>query len=289
MSFTLGVIGNGFVGKATQLLGKSPDVTMLVYDIDPTKCIPHGTSLEDLCVKCEIIFVCVPTPMNVETGRCDTSIVRRVVAEIRDVSALVPIIVRSTVPPGTCEELQVYHMPEYLTEKNWPSDFLATQTWEFGIPTVFDEQGGCVFTLQRVLTNCVQNGVLKSDNLVLNHTSVTETAKYMCNVLLAVRVGVCNEFEAFCRVKDIDYDAVRRLATSDPRIGSSHTQVPGPDGKRGFGGTCLPKDLKAMMTEMMLAGTQPMILMATSNRNDLLDRPNKDWMHDVGRSVSRID
>jgi len=286
-SYTVGVIGNGFVGKATQLLGKSPNVAILVYDIDATKCIPPGTTLGDLCTKCQLIFVCVPTPLSLETSRCDTSIVRRVVNDIRRQSESVAIIVRSTVPPGTCEELRVCHMPEYLTERNWPSDFVATKTWELGIPTAttFDS-AQCARTLQGILTNCVERGLLASDTLVLNHSSVTETAKYMRNVMLAVRVGVCNEFETFCRAKKIDYEEVRKLVTSDARIGSSHTQVPGPDGKRGFGGTCLPKDLKAITTEMMLAGAAPMILMATANRNDLIDRPGMDWMADVGRSIS---
>jgi nucleotide sugar dehydrogenase len=284
-SYVVGVIGNGFVGKATQLLGKSPDVTILVYDINPEKCIPANITLQDLCAKCQFIFVCVPTPLNIDTNRCDTSIVRRVVSSIKSISESVGIIVRSTVTPGTCEELQVCHMPEYLTERNWPNDFVATKTWELGIPTEtkFDFNH-LALTLQGILTSCVRHNLLVSDNLVLNHSNVTETAKYMRNVLLAVRVGVCNEFEAFCRAKGIDYEDVRKLVTSDPRIGSAHTQVPGPDGKRGFGGTCLPKDLKAITTEMMLAGAPPMILMATSNRNDLIDRTAKDWMSD--RSIS---
>jgi len=288
MSLTIGVIGNGFVGKATQILGKCS--TMIIYDIDPQKCVPLGTTLNDVC-KCYIVFVCVPTPFNVDSNKCDTriveSVVNSIVNECKSANLSIPgIIVRSTVPPGTCDRLGVCHMPEYLTEANWPTDFVNTKIWEIGLPSKPIFNIDLVFMISLLLINCKKEGIIVSNAYTVEHSSVTETAKYMRNAMLAVRVGVCNEFESFCKTNNIDYESVRKLVTSDPRIGPAHTKVPGPDGKRGFGGTCLPKDLKAIIREMMVSGSTPMILMACSNRNDLLDRPNYEWMEDVGRAIS---
>ena len=75
------------------------------------------------------------------------------------------------------------------------------------------------------------------------------------------------------------------MALQDPRVGSSHTNVPGHDGKRGYGGTCLPKDLKALVYEMQSTpGVEPLVLRACDTRNDQIDRPSQDWKQ-PGRSV----
>lgn len=282
---TIGVIGNGFVGKATQIFARSAYIKKLVYDVDPTKCEPLGLTLQQCVDECDLIFVCVPTPMNLQTGKCDTSIVEKVVRQIQDLQYKGGIVVRSTVPPGTCERLEVCHMPEYLTEKNWEQDFINTQIWEFGVPTSPNSYG-FANELKLILQHAMINGFINSDQIVVKDSRVTETAKYMRNSMLAVRVGVCNEFETYCRAIGINYDDVRELVTSDPRIGGSHTMVPGHDGKRGFGGTCLPKDMRAISMEMMLNGVQPMILQACLARNELVDRPAKDWLNDLGRAVS---
>lgn len=74
-----------------------------------------------------------------------------------------------------------------------------------------------------------------------------ETIKYFRNCFLATKVSFCNEIEEFCQRKGIEYETVRALATINPRIGSSHSHVPGPDGKRGFGGIYFPKDTAARL------------------------------------------
>ncbi len=284
-NYIIGVIGNGFVGRATQLFGKAPDTTLYVYDVDPQKCIPISTTLDTVVTKCDIIFVCVPTPINLTTNRSDTSIVESVIYALRNAGLRSNnVICRCTVPPGTCEKLGVAHMPEYLTERNWQNDFALSPTWELGLPLGLDYDK-CAFDMQSLLIQCKQSQLIISDRLILQDTKVTEMAKLMRNSMLAVRIAVCNEYEQFCRAIGINYEDVRLLATSDSRIGSSHTRVPGPDGKRGFGGTCLPKDIKALIAEMMSAGVTPFVLSAACIRNDQIDRPEQDWMEN-GRSTS---
>ena len=110
----IGVIGNGFVGKATNIL-KCDDVDIIMYDIDPDLCYPLGTSLKDIC-KTEIIFISVPTPMN-KDGSCYLGIVEKVVENISKYVNLDEklVVIRSTIPPGTSSRLNCYFIPEFLT------------------------------------------------------------------------------------------------------------------------------------------------------------------------------
>jgi UDPglucose 6-dehydrogenase len=112
-----------------------------------------------------------------------------------------------------------------------------------------------------------------------------EMAKMFRNTFLATKVSLCNEFAQFCTLKGIDYENVRVAATDDDRIGASHTAVPGPDGRKGFGGTCFPKDIGSMVYEMKRSGMRPHILEAVQTRNIEVDRPEKDWEVDHGRAV----
>ena len=81
MKRQIGIIGNGFVGKACQILGECDAVGCIVYDIDPLKCVPVGATMADI-IRCDLIFVCVPTPSFL-SGQCDTSIVEKVVQGLR--------------------------------------------------------------------------------------------------------------------------------------------------------------------------------------------------------------
>ena len=291
-SLTIGIVGFGFVGQATHLFSRSPDVESLIYDIDPSKCDPGDATPRMLVDTCDLIFICVPTPSrSASDGRCDTRICEAVVQELKDAQQQSQsendaiLVLRSTVPPGTCERLGVAHMPEYLTERNWEDDFIHTVSWELGVNESVDAET-CFKRMSRLLDSCASNYVIETRTLIVKHSKVTECAKYMRNCFLAARVSFCNEFARYCDAIDISYEDVRSLVTRDPRIGVHHTQVPGPDGKTGFGGTCLPKDVAAIIREMFTVGTTPHILTAIKTRNDYVDRPELDWLQDVGRAVA---
>jgi len=124
---TIGIIGNGYVGGATSLLGKqivdSPkDTRVIIYDKDPDRSDPDFT-LRDVAEYSNFVFVCVPTPMDTD-GSCSTLGVNKVVFELFSYGySPERIIVRSTVPVGTCKELGVMFMPEFLTEKKLEGRF----------------------------------------------------------------------------------------------------------------------------------------------------------------------
>ena len=94
-----------------------------------------------------------------------------------------------------------------------------------------------------------------------------------------------NEVEEFCREKNINYRKVRELTCRDDRIGAGHTAVPGPDGKRGYGGTCFPKDMASMLHQIQETNAESYILEAAVARNNQVDRTEKDWEKDRGRAI----
>ena len=112
-----------------------------------------------------------------------------------------------------------------------------------------------------------------------------EMVKMFKNCFLATKVSFCNEMHQFCENKGINYENVRKLAANDDRILHSHTKVPGPDGGKGFGGTCFPKDISSLELQMSDAQMESYILEAAKARNLQIDRPEEDWKYNLGRSV----
>jgi UDPglucose 6-dehydrogenase len=276
----IGVVGNGFVGHAMTLL--SPYVEVLVWDVVPEKRDPKTLDIETFVEESEIIFVAVPTPMN-KDGSCNVDIVRAVCEEIQEIDDSKYIVLRSTVPPGTSEELDVAFMPEFLTEKNWKDDFKNCDQWILGSTDPF------LYEKMKRMFELAYNeggGSVVNKNIIQCKPTEAEMIKYLKNVFLSVKVGFFNELESICSELDIDYENVRCIATQDKRIGTGHTKVPGHDGNRGFGGTCFPKDTNALAVVASGCGIETPILDAVIKRNEEIDRPEKDWTADKGRAVS---
>ncbi len=279
----IAIIGNGFVGKATALL-RNKDVNVIVYDIIPSLCDPIGTTLKDL-KSSDFIFICVPTPMK-EDGSCSISYVKTVLEELKKVNITSDahcIILRSTVPVGTCKKLNVNFMPEFLTERNWKNDFRSNKDWIFGLLNPDDIE--LKSRLNELFSICYKNvSLLMEGHLHFVSTNEAEMCKYVRNSFLGVKVSFFNEIEEYCRKNSLDFENVRKISVLDKRIGSSHTKVPGIDNKRGFGGICLPKDLNSLIHQFEPDIT-PHILKAVKFRNENIDRSEKDWFLDKGRAV----
>jgi UDPglucose 6-dehydrogenase len=245
----IGVIGNGFVGKATCIL-QNKDVDIIVYDLNPQLCDPPGSTINDL-KSCDLIFVSVPTPMN-KDGSCHVEIVESVVKNLRQNNIINEpnnfVVIRSTVIPGTSDQF-------------------------------FMNKINKLFTLGKI------NGCIKSNSTSFVLNKEAEMIKYFRNCFLALKISFCNEIYDYCQLQNINYEIVRHQATKDDRIGWSHSCVPGHDEKRGYGGTCLPKDTKALLYSMKNLGSSSYIFDAMDARNDNIDRIDQDWASNIGRSV----
>lgn len=290
MTLTFGIIGNGFVGQATQIL-KSSKVEMLIYDISPEKCVPIGTTLQDL-LKCDIIFISVPTPMD-KNGKNYMGIVTGVVDQIKSLNNYDimknHIVIRSTVLPGLSSKMDCFFMPEFLTEKNWPTDFYNCKNWIFGLLgdyNIYNNKRNEHFQEKMVelIENAYTENKIKYKNCMFVKNEEAEMIKYFRNTFLALKVSYSNELYDYCEAKGINYDIVQSIGSLDPRIGESHTKVPGHDGKRGFGGTCFPKDTSALLRDFEDSNVPCFILKGAVERNNKIDRNEQDWLKDKGRA-----
>lgn len=283
----IGIIGNGFVGSATALL-ECIDISIIMYDINPDLCKPANTTLNDIC-NCDLIFISVPTPMN-KNGSCHTNILESVVHNISQIKSTNELLIinRCTVPVNTTNDLNCYYMPEFLTEKNFKNDFINNPEWIFGLKksstdTLFKEK------ITELINIAHKNKCINSNKIHFVDNNEAEMIKLFRNTFLSTKISFCNEIYQFCQSQNISYENVQKLATNDPRIGSSHTTVPGHDGFLGYGGTCFPKDTNSLYFQMKEKNLDSYIIKATVERNELVDRPQQDWKLNVNRAVIQED
>ncbi len=278
----IGIIGNGFVGKATGLL-ECNDISIIIYDINPILCKPLNTTLEDIC-DCELIFISVPTPMN-KDGSCYIDILKSVINDISKIKSIDELLLinRCTVPINTSNQLNCYYMPEFLTEKNFKDDFINNPEWIFGLKNsstdnIFKDK------ITNLINIAYNNKCISSNKLYFVDNNEAEMIKLFRNTFLSTKISFCNEIYEFCQAQNICYENVRKLATNDMRIGSSHTNVPGHDGCFGYGGTCFPKDTNSLYFQMKEKKIDSYIIKANIERNENVDRPAQDWKLNKNRA-----
>ena len=274
---TVGIIGQGFVGGALAS-AFSNHYKVYTYDKILTDLSTHK-NVSSLSRACELLFVCVPTPMR-EDGSCDISIVKEVVQEACSTGRQNIIAIKSTIPPNTtkllqelCQDSQIVFNPEFLLERNAEQDFLNTSRVILGGPRPATTR------LKQFYSKVFPNAhVIKTDS------TVAEMVKYLTNSFLAVKVSFANEMHAICESLGVDYDKVTEYALHDDRLGSTHWSVPGPDGHYGFGGSCFPKDINALMHLAQTMCIKANTIQGAWNTN-LMARPEKDWEDLKGRAV----
>ena len=273
----IGIIGQGFVGTAVRE-GLKQHYDIHTYDLKE-KCTCE--SILELVDESDVIFVCVPTPMK-KDGSCDISIVEGVIDEIEDVDISGKIVViKSTVPPGTTERLNkkyknisVVFNPEFLTEANFINDFRNQTRIIIGGPRPASTKLRQIYSLAFPNVPIIKTG-----------STTAEMVKYMTNSFLATKVSFANEMYQICDKLNIDYDKVVEYSTYDERLGKSHWAVPGPDGHYGFGGSCFPKDLNALIHLARNLDTSLNTIGGAWDTN--LDvRPEEDWKELKGRAVT---
>ena len=270
--FVVGIIGNGFVGEA-QAFAFSPTCDIKIYDINPLK---STHSLDDM-FDCDFIFVCVPTPMS-KNGDQDLSFIKDVFSKAKTG----PIyIIKSTVTPGTTRdlikefnELKIIFSPEFLTERTSKLDMLTQARIILGGNKKYTNEVKSLF-IQRFMNRTI----IETD------TVTAELVKYMNNTFFATKVSIINEFKLLSDKIGANWQDAMYGFSSDHRIGDSHLHVPGPDGKLGYGGTCFPKDVNALLKFAEKNKITLNTIMGGWITN-LHVRPEKDWEKDKGRAVS---
>ena len=270
----IGIIGQGFVGNAVYQKFKNY-YEILTYDLDETKC----NSSEKEVFDCEVVFICLPTPMAAN-GSCVTTLITNTLAALNANNKTKIGIIKSTVTPGSVEKwnktygnLQIVFNPEFLTEANAVEDYNNQNRIILGGPRPSTTRLKPLFAK-----------VFPKAHIIKTDSTHAEMVKYLTNSFLATKVSFANEMYQICEGLKIDYDKVVEYSQYDDRLGNSHWAVPGPDGDFGYGGHCFPKDVRALITVAEELSIFPEMLLATDAKNALV-RVNKDWEKMKGRAV----
>lgn len=269
---TVGIIGFGIVGRAIQH-GFTGLVDFRIYDINPDI---SENSFKEVILDSDIIFICVPTPMNLKTGKTDLTTIYEVIHSCSEYDTENKVLViKSTVPPGTTEylineyeDLNIIFNPEFLTEKNFRFDFINTSRIILG---------GYPTDCERVADLYRLKFPRASTPIFITDPTTAETVKYLANAFLSVKVSLCNEFYQICEALGVNYEEMMDMLLLDGRISRAHTNVPGHDEEFGFGGKCFPKDLNSIIYTSKKLGVKPTVMNAAWKKN-LEVRKKKDWL-----------
>lgn len=278
MGLSISVFGMGYVGSVTAACFAHVGHKVIGVDVSPLKVemmaagrtpivearmsdlveeahraglLQATTNAEEAVCNSEISFVCVGTP-SMRSGKLDLGYVERVVHEIgaalNQKKSHHVIVLRSTVLPGTTESLviptlekasgrragkdfAVCYNPEFMREGSAVADFLQPPY------TVLGAQDAEHLTSVRQLYKMVPGPVFETS------IPVAEMVKYVCNAFHAVKIGFANEIGTLCKSLEVDTEAVTKIYTSDTKLNISPAYLsPG----FAFGGSCLPKDLRAI-------------------------------------------
>lgn len=282
---TIGIIGQGFVGSAVKA-GMENHFNVLTYDKFQTE--KSNSTPSEIAKEANVIFVCVPTPMVLETGEAHTGIVESVIKELDYFATALKkpaiAVIKSTIPPGTTlrldnstTKLRVAFNPEFLTEANAVNDFLTQDRIIIGANHVSVAE-----EIEEVYQHAFPNA-----NIVQMDTTSAEMAKYVSNCFLAVKVSFANEMYDICNAIGANYNQIVEAVKLDKRMGTSHWQVPGPDGDRGFGGHCFPKDMESIAYVSRVNQIKSNVIDAAIKTNNKV-RKNRDWEKQTGRAVIKL-
>lgn len=265
----IGIIGGGVVGHATAKSWVEYVKEVKIYDSDPVR---STHSLADTLFA-DFTFICLPTPQKPNSLECDISTIGSVLRQIIEIDGGDGIyVLRSTVPVGTCRKLSenynlkhLLHCPEFLTARCSVIDAHTPSRHVIGGGA---ERQGVHFLM------CLLQKRFPGVPVLHCTYEESELIKLATNAFFATKIAFLNEINAFAQFVKADWNTVLTGILLDGRISHSHTKVPGPDNKFGFGGACLPKDLAnlihcmdSMKYSSDLSGIEAHVCRAVYRRN----------------------
>lgn len=293
------IVGTGYVGLVTGACFAEVGIDVTCIDIDQRKIdnlkkgvspiyepgldeilernikkgrLEFSTQLSEHIEGADVIFSAVGTPPD-EDGSADLSYVLDVARTIgRNMSHYQLIVTKSTVPVGTAskvrevilEELKKRNLridfdvasnPEFLKEGSAVKDFLLPDRIVVGIASKRAEE---------ILSRLYKPFTLNGHKVIFMDVPSAEMTKYAANAMLAVRISFMNEVANLCEMVGADVNMVRQGIGSDPRIGSKFLYS-----GIGYGGSCFPKDVKALYQTGKEMGVELRVVKAAEDANDL--------------------
>ena len=292
------VVGTGYVGLVTGTCLAEVGVNVICIDIDQKKIdglkqgiMPiYEPGLEEMVVKnyekgklqfstnlseaikgCDVAFIAVGTPPG-EDGSADLKYVLGVASEIgKNIDDYIVVVTKSTVPVGTAKKVKqavqdqltgrmstlsfdVASNPEFLKEGAAIDDFLRPDRIVIGVESERAEE---------ILKKLYKPFVLNGHPIISMDIPSAEMTKYAANAMLATKISFMNDVANLCEIMGADVNMVRKGIGSDPRIGNKFI-YPG----IGYGGSCFPKDVKALIKTAAEQGYDMQVLQAVESVND---------------------
>tara|TARA_B100001250_G_scaffold204660_1_gene175651 strand:+ start:9730 stop:11052 length:1323 start_codon:yes stop_codon:yes gene_type:complete len=295
----IGVVGSGYVGlvaaacfaemgnnvlcidnneeKISQLLTGfipiyEPGLTSLVLENQKKGTLKFSTNIKDALEASEVLFIAVGTPMG-EDGSADLKYVLQVAKSIGQYITHHTIVVdKSTVPVGTADQVRlaiqqeldsrnskltfdVVSNPEFLKEGAAIKDFMHPDRVVVGAD---DDKS------MKIMRNLYAPFTVSSDRFIGMDVRSAEMTKYAANSMLATKISFINEIANICEILGADVNQVRKGIGSDKRIGYKFI-YPG----CGYGGSCFPKDVQALINISKREGYNPNLLNSVEKVNSL--------------------
>ena len=293
----IAVVGTGYVGLVTGSCFSEMGVHVTCVDVDENKInglkqgvIPiyepgletlvhknvrsgrlnFTTRLEDVLNDVDIVFSAVGTPPD-EDGSADLKYVLEVARTIgKHLNHYIVVVTKSTVPVGTARkvkavieeelnkrgehiEFDVASNPEFLKEGNAVKDFMSPDRVVVGVESE---------RARKLMARLYKPFMIVSDRLIFTDIPSAEMIKYAANSMLATRISFMNDIANLCELVGADVNMVRKGIGSDTRIGKKFLYA-----GCGYGGSCFPKDVTALIKTAADNGYQMRVLQAVEDVN----------------------
>ena len=298
MAYSIGIIGTGYVGLVTGTCLAETGNNVLCIDVDPAKVeilrrgevpiyepgldvllernirekrIRFSTDVTEAVRDCSILMLCLPTPPG-EDGSADLSYVLSASATIArllnemDITEHRIVVNKSTVPVGTTAAIDstmravapdrsfdVVSNPEFLSEGFAVDDFMKPDRVIVGTSSVYAEQ---------IMRDLYEPFVREGNPVLVFDEKSAEIAKYAANAYLATKISFMNDLSEYCEAVGANIELVRLGMGPDPRIGKMFLFA-----GVGYGGSCFPKDVKAIAHSARTMGTPLEIVEAVEDVN----------------------
>ena len=294
----IAVVGTGYVGLVTGTCFSEMGVHVTCVDVDQQKIealkqgiipiyepgletlvrkntrsgrLQFTTRLEDVLNNVDIVFSAVGTPPD-EDGSADLRYVLEVARTIgKHLNKYIVVATKSTVPVGTAlkvqevirQELQlrgvdvefdVASNPEFLKEGNAVKDFMSPDRVIVGVESE---------RARKLMARLYKPFMMVNDRLIFTDIPSAEMIKYAANSMLATRISFMNDIANLCELVGADVNMVRKGIGSDTRIGKKFLYA-----GCGYGGSCFPKDVKALIKTASDYGYPMRVLQAVESVNE---------------------
>lgn len=318
----IAIVGTGYVGLVSGTCFSDMGINVICVDVDQTKIenlkngiIPiYEPGLEEMVKKnikarrlkfetdltkvlddVDVVFSAVGTPPD-EDGSADLKYVLAVARTIgQHINKYTVVVTKSTVPVGTAAkvkatiqaeidkrgvnvEFDVASNPEFLKEGAAIKDFMSPDRVVVGVETE---------RARKIMSRLYKPFMLVNDRMIFTDIPSAEMIKYAANAMLATRISFMNDIANLCELVGADVNMVRKGIGSDNRIGKKFL-YPG----CGYGGSCFPKDVKALIKTAEKAGYSMRVLKAVEEVNErqkevLFDKLMKHFNGDIaGKSIA---